>query len=75
MFAVVAASEVLIDLHELEADEAEAAVLQALEDGSGEAALHGVGLDEDEGAFGCHAAIVLADGPARQRGRRVGGAG
>ena len=70
----MAAGEVFIDLHELEADEAQATVLQALEDGSSEAALHGVGLDEDKGAFCCHAAIVLADGPARQRARRDGGA-
>ena len=51
VLGVVPAGEAFFDLHELETDKAQAAVLEALEDGSGEAALDGVGLDEDEGAF------------------------
>ena len=51
VLGVVPAGEAFFDLQELETDEAQAAVLEALEDGSGEAALHSVGLDEDEGAF------------------------
>ena len=42
----------LAGLHELERDELEALLLEALDDLADEAALHAVGLDRDEGTLG-----------------------
>ncbi len=59
------ASSELTGLNELEATELEALLLEALDDVADQPALHGVGLDHDEGALAgrhghSHATLLLA---------------
>src|SRR5260221_63351 len=88
MLGVVAAGNLARDLHELETPELEAACLEAAEDRPGEAALQGIGLDENERALqwtaplndremadaGDHS-VTVANGGARRPGpiRLTGG--
>ena len=51
MLAVVALRQGAVDLQQLEPDDAQAAALQPVQDLAGEAALHGVRFDQDQGAF------------------------
>ena len=58
---VVTLGEIAIHLHQLESHDLQAAFLETRNQASGEQPLDGIGLDQDEGAFG-HDYSGLSDG-------------
>ena len=72
---VMALGEVAIDVHELEPDDLEAALLVAGEDPADQLALDAVGLDEDEGPFESWHVDLGVDAVARGRGTGCAGSG
>ncbi len=61
---VVPLGQLAVDLHELEADDLEAALLEAGEDPARQESLDAVGLDQDEGSFVHGAPCVMSGGGA-----------
>jgi hypothetical protein len=58
---IVALGQIAVHLHELEAHDLEAALLEAGDDPARQLALNAIGLDEDEGSLG-HCTDTTADG-------------
>src|SRR5204863_2585729 len=68
VLGVVLLGGVLVERHQLQRGEGQALALEAGDDLAAEAAREGVGLDEDEGAFGSHWARRLAAHPGYSSG-------
>jgi hypothetical protein len=58
MFRVVAFRQLTVDTQQLQGDEVQAPALETGDHLADEAALHAVGLDQDEGSFEGHGAQV-----------------